>query len=70
MKSVTIPCRRFTGWKPITQVRNLKETTAAIAAIAANVLVLDPRDVTANQCSEIAQAFQKDMPRASEKMML
>lgn len=45
------------------QVRTVEETRHAIAAIGANVLVIDPRDTTANRWSAIVKEFCKDLPR-------
>jgi hypothetical protein len=45
------------------QVRTADDVRRAVAAIGANVLVVDPRDMTANQWNVALQVFRKDLPR-------
>ncbi len=45
------------------RVRSAEETKQAIRAIGANVVVIDPRDVTANQWNAVVKVFGQDLPR-------
>ncbi len=45
-------------------VRMADDVRQAISAIGANVLIVDPRDVTANQWNVMIQEFRSNLPRA------
>ncbi len=52
------------------QVRSVEEVKQAIAVIAANVLVVDPRGITVNQWQLMIQLLRKDLPRGCPPTLL